>query len=269
MLALPDRTRNNVIAMVGEFVGTFLFLFFSFIGAQISNTPAPPKNAGPNTSNLLFVALAFGFSLTVNVWAFYRISGGLFNPAVGCPLSIGGFLLTKFEVTLSLCLVAGMPILRGVLIFISQLLGGIAAAAVVSALFPGPLNVGTRLGGGTSISQGLFIEMFLTAQLVFVIEMLAVVKHKSTFLAPVGIGLTFFLTQLCGMSAGEPIRRVARLTGHCRNILHRRFPQPRPIIGPRCGQSQFSRLPLDILGRPWPWVTPRVVLFQPPQTDAL
>jgi aquaporin related protein len=40
--------------------------------------------------------------------------------------------------------------------------------------------------------------MFLTAQLVFVIIMLAVVKHRSTFLAPIGIGLTFFLAELCG-----------------------------------------------------------------------
>lgn len=78
-------------------------------------------------------------------------------------------------------------------------MGGIAAAGVVSALFPGALNVGTRLGGGTSISQGLFIEMFLTAQLVFVIIMLAAVKHKSTFLAPVGIGLAFFVTEMIGM----------------------------------------------------------------------
>jgi aquaporin related protein len=30
----------------------------------------------------IFTALVYGFSLLVNVWAFYRISGGLFNPAV-------------------------------------------------------------------------------------------------------------------------------------------------------------------------------------------
>ena len=81
---------------------------------------------------------------------------------------------------------------------IAQFLGGIAAAGVVSALFPGPMGVDTTLGGGTSIAQGLFIEMFLTAELVFVIIMLAVEKHKSTFLAPVGIGITFFLAQLAG-----------------------------------------------------------------------
>jgi aquaporin related protein len=95
-------------------------------------------------------------------------------------------------------LVGAVTPLRAVLMIIVQLLGGMAAAGVVSALFPGPLNVGTRLGGGASRTQGLFIEMFLTAQLVFVIQMLAVTKHKSTYLAPVGIGLTFFLCELIG-----------------------------------------------------------------------
>lgn len=92
-----------------------------------------------------------------------------------------------------------MPILRGALVFPAQLIAGIASAGVVSAFFPGPLNCATRLGGGISIVQGLFIEMFLTAQLVFVIIMLAVVKHKATYLAPVGIGLAFFVCEMIGM----------------------------------------------------------------------
>lgn len=91
-----------------------------------------------------------------------------------------------------------MPALRGLFVFPAQLLGGISAAGVVSCLFPGGANYSTRLGGGTSISQGLFIEMFLTAQLVLVIIMLAVVKHKSTYLAPVGIGLAFFVCEMVG-----------------------------------------------------------------------
>jgi aquaporin rerated protein, other eukaryote len=82
MLNLADNNRNNVVAVLGEFVGTFLFLFWSFVGTQISNTPVPPDGSPPNTSALLFAALAFGFSLTVNVWAFFRITGGLFNPSV-------------------------------------------------------------------------------------------------------------------------------------------------------------------------------------------
>jgi aquaporin related protein len=43
---------------------------------------AQNPNAGPNASVLLYIALSFGFSLCVNVWVFFRISGGLFNPAV-------------------------------------------------------------------------------------------------------------------------------------------------------------------------------------------
>lgn len=85
---------------------------------------------------------------------------------------------------------------RGVLVLISQLLGGIAAAAVVLALFPGPLNVRTSLAGGTNVAQGLFIEMFLTAILVFTIFMLAAEKHRATFIAPVGIGLALFICEM-------------------------------------------------------------------------
>lgn len=41
--------------------------------------------------------------------------------------------------------------------------------------------------------------MFLTAQLVFVILMLAVEKQKSTFLAPVSIGLAVIVGQMVGI----------------------------------------------------------------------
>ena len=85
MLHLADTVRNNFIATAGEFVGTYLFLFFSFAGTQVANTPKPVDGAPPNTPALLYSSLAFGFSLTVNVWAFYRVTGGLFNPAVCLP----------------------------------------------------------------------------------------------------------------------------------------------------------------------------------------
>ncbi len=84
---------------------------------------------------------------------------------------------------------------------ISQILGGIAAAATVSALFPGPLNVQASLGQGTTITQGLFIEMFLTAQLVFTTFMLAAQEHRGTIIAPVGIGLSMFIAEMTGTNA--------------------------------------------------------------------
>jgi aquaporin rerated protein, other eukaryote len=88
---LPNNVRNHFIAMAGEFVGTFLFLFFAFSGTQVANAAAAGADTqggsiaqAPNASTLLYISLAFGFSLAVNAWVFFRISGGLFNPAVCC-----------------------------------------------------------------------------------------------------------------------------------------------------------------------------------------
>ena len=87
---LPNKIRNHLIAMVGEFCGTFLFLFFAFSATQVANAASAGANANgdgsltqaPNTGSLIYISLAFGFSLAVNAWVFFRISGGLFNPAV-------------------------------------------------------------------------------------------------------------------------------------------------------------------------------------------
>ena len=187
---LPKSVRGHFVAICGEFAGTFLFLFFAFSGTQVANTQTMGQDSAsttisqaPNPAQLLYISLVFGFSLAVNAWVFFRISGGLFNPAV----------------TLAMCLIGAVPYTRGALAFISQIVGAMASAGVVSALFPGTLNVQTSLGGGTSIVQGLFIEMFLTAQLVFTIFMLAAEKHKATFIAPIGIGLSLFIAELSGM----------------------------------------------------------------------
>jgi aquaporin rerated protein, other eukaryote len=56
-------------------------------------------------------------------------------------------------------IVGAVGYLRGVLIIIAQILGGIAASGLVSCMLPGPLQVRTELGGGTSVVQGLFIEV--------------------------------------------------------------------------------------------------------------
>jgi hypothetical protein len=84
---VPDNIRNHFIAMCGEFVGTVLFLYFALSGTQVANNiPSSGgmtvAEAGSNPQQLQYIALSFGFSLAVNAWVFFRISGGLFNPAV-------------------------------------------------------------------------------------------------------------------------------------------------------------------------------------------
>ena len=97
-----------------------------------------------------------------------------------------------------MCLIGAVGWLRGAIVVIAQFLGAMASSGVVSALFPGPMNVLTTLND-CSIARGLFIEMFLTAELVFTIFMLAAEKHKATFIAPIGIGLALFIAELPGV----------------------------------------------------------------------
>ena len=40
-------------------------------------------NGQKSAQTVVYIVLGYGFSLLVTVWAFYRISGGLFNLAVG------------------------------------------------------------------------------------------------------------------------------------------------------------------------------------------
>lgn len=187
--------KNHFVAMVGEFVGTTLFLLIAFGGTNIANVPSTSVTgattagqdgstaAAVNTSSLLYIALSFGFSLAVNAWIFFRISGGLFNPAV----------------SLGMVLVGALTPLRGALLTFAQILGGICGAAIIQALTPGTLNIRTQLGGGINTAQGLFYEAFLTCALMLAILLLAAEKSKATFLAPVGIGLALFIAEMAGV----------------------------------------------------------------------
>jgi aquaporin related protein len=96
---MSNKWRNELVATVAEFCGTYMFLFFAFGGTQVANTAALYADASvagqdnnsltqaPNTSVLLYISLIFGFSLMVTVWVFFRVSGGLFNPAVSSLLT--------------------------------------------------------------------------------------------------------------------------------------------------------------------------------------
>ncbi|KAL9113463.1 MAG: hypothetical protein Q9227_002504 [Pyrenula ochraceoflavens] len=169
---MESNLKNHVVAALGELVGTTMFLFFAFAGTAVASIPAgtggsnpSPASSGFSIEVQMYISLAFGFSLMVNVWVFYRVSGGLFNPAV----------------TLALLLVRVIPPSRAAFVFVAQLAGGIAAAGMASAMFPTTLDVRTKLTPGVSLAQGFFIELVLTFELVFTIFMLAAEKHKARY----------------------------------------------------------------------------------------
>jgi glycerol uptake facilitator-like aquaporin len=202
------------------------FLFFAFAGTQVANahsqTPAESTTTnatvGFSPVVMLYIAISFGFSLMVNVWVFFRISGGLFNPAVSFfsqLLFCQQVVSDPNQVTLALWATGAVETTRAICLFFSQIVGSITASALVLALFPTPLNVRTTLSEGTSLAQGVFIEALMTSELVFTILMLAIEKHKSTFIAPVGIGLALFVAELVGVYYTGGSLNPARSLGPC------------------------------------------------------
>lgn len=105
---------------------------------SVQATEAEAINTNVNPSQLLYISLSFGFSLTVCAWIFFRVSGGLFNPAV----------------SLALALVGAVTPGRAALLTLAQILGAITAAGLIEGLLPGPLLVKTSLNNGISIAQG-------------------------------------------------------------------------------------------------------------------
>lgn len=149
---------------------------------------------------------------------------------------------------MTLWLVGAVPAHRCLIIVTAQILGGIAAAGVSSGLLPGPFPANVRLGGGTSVVQGLFIEMFTTTMLVMTVIMLAAVKSRSTWLAPIGIGIALFIGHLMSM--------------YIRNMFgyRKEAPTEQPIfaqvsITPAQASTRSAHLDLTLLLVPFPAIT--------------
>lgn len=204
-----SKMQAHLIAASGEFIGTFLFLYFAYAGQlMIMGQKASDALAGGlSNDSLVYIALVYGFSLLVNAWVFYRISGGLFNPAV----------------TLGLCVSAQLDWTRAAFLVPAQILASMVAGGLAEAMFPGNIDsVNTTLSPGVSIVQGLFIEMLMTVMLTLTILMLAAEKSKATFIAPVGIGLALFVPMLAGAWATGGSLNPARSFGCA--VAARSFP---------------------------------------------
>ncbi|KAK5125722.1 hypothetical protein LTR85_011996 [Meristemomyces frigidus] len=166
----------------------------------VEQAPDTGPNRTNSSSTVIYIAMSYGLSLLVSAWTLYRISGGLFNPAV----------------TLALVVTGTLPPTRGLVLFPAQILGAICAAAAVSAIIPGNISiVETTLAPGVSVAQGVFLEMFLTAQLIMTILMLAAEKSKDTFIAPIGIGMSLFVAEIAGVYYSGASLNPARSFGPC------------------------------------------------------
>ncbi|CAE6429273.1 unnamed protein product [Rhizoctonia solani] len=211
--SLFGNLRGDLHAAALEFVGTILFLLLGLGGIQAAaysnqssvaaaanstdNDGAQAINKVASIEQLLYISVSMGLSLLVSVWFFYRVTGGVFNPAVAT----------------ALLLIRAIGPVRWVLYCLAQLIGGIVASALLLALLPGELVVTPSPAQGVNAAQAVFIEAFLTSALVLAVLMLAAEKHRSTPFAPIGIGLTLFACHLWGVVYTGAAMNTARAFG--------------------------------------------------------
>jgi len=183
------EARLDTRKLLAELVGTFAFFLVGLLA--ILSTKAFP--GGPD---LLVIAFAFGLGLFIAINIGGAVSGGHFNPAV----------------TLAAVLDKRLDPMTGVGYVVSQLIGGIAAAAFVLVMSNQAAVAGTITSPGTGISdiQALVIEAVFSA--IFIAVILTVTK-KDTGHAALTIPLTLIAIHLALVpitgSSVNPTRSIA------------------------------------------------------------
>ncbi|OAV95686.1 hypothetical protein PTTG_04816 [Puccinia triticina 1-1 BBBD Race 1] len=180
--------KKDLTAAVGEFLGTLTFLLIGLGGIQAAatsnaaftkrtsqnvNEAGSSTTAVPSIEQLSYISLSMGLSLVFSAWIFYRATGAAFNP----------------NVSFALLVIGAIKPVRFVLYVIAQFAGAIVASGLLKALIPGPLTVTPALGAGATKAQG------------------------STFLAPVGIGLTLLAGHLFAVVFTGASMNTARAFG--------------------------------------------------------
>jgi aquaporin Z len=184
-----------------EFLGTF-WLVFGGAGSAIFAAAFPEVGIG-----LLGVSLAFGLTVVTMAYAVGHISGGHFNPAVTIGLWAGG----RF------------PIADVIPYWVSQVLGAIAAAAVLFFIASGAADFSLSNGfaangygdhspGGYTLAAALTAEIVLTFFSLIVI-MGATDKRAPAGMGPLAIGLSLTLIHLISIPITNTSVNPARSTG--------------------------------------------------------
>ncbi|WP_263053721.1 aquaporin Z [Defluviicoccus vanus] len=187
--------------LAAEFFGTF-WLVFGGCGSAVLAAGFPDMGIG-----FAGVALAFGLTVLTMAYAVGHISGGHFNPAVTLGLWAGG----RF------------PASDIIFYWVAQVIGAIAAAAVLFHIASGHAGFSLSTGfasngfgehspGGFSLSSALVAEIVLT--FFFLLIILGVTdKRAPAGFAPLAIGFALTLIHLISIPVTNTSVNPARSTG--------------------------------------------------------
>jgi aquaporin Z len=188
--------------LAAEFFGTF-WLVLGGCGSAVLAAGFPELGIG-----FAGVALAFGLTVVTMAYAVGHISGGHFNPAV----------------TAGLCASGRFPLSEFIPYVIAQVIGGIAAGAVLYIIASGKPGFdaaasgfasngyGDHSPGGYSMHAAIVCELVLTAFFLIIING-ATDKFAPAGFAPLAIGLALTLIHLISIPVTNTSVNPARSTG--------------------------------------------------------
>jgi aquaporin Z len=187
--------------LAAEFFGTF-WLVFTGCGSAVLAAAFPEVGIG-----LLGVSFAFGLSVLTMAYAVGHISGGHFNPAV----------------TIGLCTARRIPAASVLPYIIAQLIGAVAAAAVLYLIASGRAGFDVSAGfasngfgehspGKYSLLAALVSEVVMT--FMFLLIILGSTDRRAVQgMAPIAIGLALTLIHLVSIPVTNTSVNPARSTG--------------------------------------------------------
>ncbi|KAF8963208.1 hypothetical protein BGZ46_001016, partial [Entomortierella lignicola] len=166
-------SSDIVVQTLGEFLGTAMWLFLAQGAAD-----ATTRGLGYGGIAILGTSFAFGISLMVVGWAFFRISGSHFNPAI----------------SLMACITGNLSVIKMITYCFAQFLGALVGVGIARAVTPRGekiLNV-NYIMNDEPIARAFFLEFFLTMILALVYYLTVYEKSRGTFMAAFPYGLTYF-----------------------------------------------------------------------------
>lgn len=179
---------------LAEFIGTMVLVIFGCGSAVAANTLVgnnvslvPGTDQTPLALTTLLIAFAFGLSIVAMAYSIGNISGCHVNPAV----SLAMFMQKKLS---------GADLIGYV---VSQILGALAGAGILCAMFGSNASLGTNGYGeqsalGSNAGQAFLVEVVLT--FVFVLVIIGVTsKVENNAVAGLVIGLTLTLVHILGI----------------------------------------------------------------------
>lgn len=161
---------------VAELIGTFVLTFFG------CGTAVVTQCSTDNYPGYLLTAIAFGLSIVAMAYSIGNVSGCHINPAVSLAMLLKG----KLEAADFIGYV------------VAQCIGGLAAGALLAAIFGADTGIGSNGLYHESIPLSIIIEIILTC--VFIMAILGVTsKAEFSSVAGLVIGLSLTFVHILGI----------------------------------------------------------------------